>query len=100
MAANSEAGPSSAAGGPSSRSVTADPETLAVKLMDVKTDAQSKAGAAQELKEVLEVYHQGQNNLTHYIKHMVPAALHVLQNTPCSMQTDAPEQVGSDDINI
>lgn len=86
----------SAAGGsagPLSKPAHADPEVLAARLMDDKADAQSKATAAQEFKELLELFHN--NNYAQYIKAMVPASLHALANVPCSMRSDSSEQVSS-----
>ena len=99
MAANSEeAGPSSVAGAGAassasnpSRSTPPDPETIAAKLLDDKADAQTKATAAQDFKELLEIYHN--SNYAHYVKHMLPASLKALESVPCSMQTESPEQV-------
>lgn len=94
MANNNEASTSSAVAGttaPSSRPPHADPEVIAAKLTDEKGDMQSKAAAAQEFKELLELYHN--NNYAHYVKNMVPASLKALKTIPCSMLSDSPEQV-------
>jgi len=102
MANSEDAGPSFAVatGGVASSSTTTtnanrppppDPEALAAKLLDEKADAQTKATAAQDFKELLEIYHN--SNYAHYVKHMLPASLKALSTVPCSMQTDSPEQV-------
>lgn len=96
MANNEEAGPSSAAtataGGTTiNRPPPPDPEALAAKLVDEKSDAQTKAIAAQDFKELLDIYHN--SNYAHYVKHMLPASLKALSTVTCSMQTDSPEQV-------
>lgn len=53
----------------------------------------ARMGAAIEFKDLLEVYHNG--NYPHYVKHMLPASLQALSTIPCSVQTDAPAQVGN-----
>lgn len=94
MANNNEASTSSAVGGtaaPSRPSHVDLPEAVAAKLTDEKGDMQSKAAAAQEFKELLELYHN--NNYAHFVKNMVPASLKALETIPCSMLSDSPEQV-------
>jgi transformation/transcription domain-associated protein len=102
MASNEEAGPSAAGAGEAGSSSSSaninrppppDPEALAAKLLDEKSDYQTKATAAQDFKELLEIYHN--SNYAHYVKHMLPASLKALSTVPCSMQTDAPEQVSA-----
>lgn len=91
---NEDAGPSSSQAASSSANTNKaqipDLEGIANRLTNEKSDAQTKAAAAQEFKDILDMFHGA--NFAQYARHMLQASMKALASIPCSFQTDAPEQ--------
>lgn len=68
-----------------------DLESAVKRLTDEELDMAGRATAAQELKELLEQYHN--TNYGSYVEMMMPASIKALSSIPYSVHTDAPEQV-------
>ncbi|PWN50372.1 hypothetical protein IE53DRAFT_368968 [Violaceomyces palustris] len=74
----------------SARRQPTDPEQLAARLSDKKTDLRAKLACAQEIKELLEVY---QNlDYARLLKYVLTAYIELLGTVPCSFFSESVEQ--------